>query len=155
MSCQNSDIKQVPHWGCKNIGGTVQNIVAWHPGFVHLCTTGSVCAENLWQFLLAVMPLKVIYNNYVTVVYVIGYTKIVDSKPCQDACKWQSYIQIQICNLLSGMWQCIVHQMFQWNLCCIPGDHNLNMRLHGNLKSLKCEFVFLFLVSQNYEVAVS
>jgi hypothetical protein len=94
LSCQNSDYKQVPHWGCKNIGGTVQNTVAWHPGFVHLCTRGSVCVENLWQFLIAVMPLKVIYNNYVTVVYVIGYTKIVDSKPCQDTCKWQSYIQI-------------------------------------------------------------
>jgi hypothetical protein len=40
------------------------------------------------------MPLKVIYDNYVTVVHVIGYTKIVDSKPFQNTCKWQSYIQI-------------------------------------------------------------
>jgi len=75
--------------------------------------------------------------------------------PVNDSLTFRSYIQIQIHTLLSGMWHCIVHQKFQWNLCHVPGDNNLNMRLHGNLKSQKCEFVFLFVVSQNYEVAVS
>jgi hypothetical protein len=48
----------------------------------------------------------------------------------------------------------IFHQICQWNLCHISGDHNLNMLLHRNLKSQNCEFVLLFLISQNYEAAV-